>query len=61
MFVAGSGKLKIIQRSRAAKQGFTLGFGVVNKSTKNYVPFDTEKSTYAFFDWDWLDYPDRSL
>lgn len=63
MFVAGSGKLNVIQRVKASKQGITLSNkGLFNARTKSsYGPLYTERDVYELLGWPWLDYKQRDV
>lgn len=74
MFCAGDQRLNIIQRSKASKQGYLLGFSLRKKigmttdkkgnPTIEYgdpINLPTEQEVYKYLGWDWIPYKDRSL
>lgn len=61
MFVAGSGKLNMIQRANATRRGYTLGFSLKDKALGIEIPLPTEQDVYKFLKWPWLPYSERNL
>lgn len=59
MFVAGDGMFNIVQRTKASKMGYTLGFYLKQKNV--IIPMHTERAVYEHLGWDWIPYSERSL
>lgn len=64
MFVAGNGKLNVIQRAQAKRQGYQMGFSLRTiadgKPVGEDIPLPTERDVYNFLGWSWLPYEARN-
>lgn len=61
MFVAGNGQLNIIQRAKAKRQGYNIGFSLTNLETGVLIPAFTEREVYDLLGWPWLPYSERNI
>lgn len=60
IFVAGSGRFNVAQRTRALRLGYTLSQKGLFRG-KELIPCQTQRDVYAVLGWNWVPYEERWL